>query len=708
MTPQGTNDRTTGPQTPKTPLSGMESTSPAQAGARTKPSKGWPPMVGWYDPSQLLSTGLQVVLSTIFGRHADHRLIEALSSTVEALSAEADEVDHSSRDDETRRSKNLPYHSYVNDEHDKPRAEMWIDYVADVGDGWNSTYAVAYHLVQPGLTFKDSKGKEHPTKRGDILVFGGDEVYPTPGRTEYERRLVVPYNMALRCTTFPHPQVFAIPGNHDWYDSLVSYTRLFCSKKWFAGWQAPQDRSYFALQLPHGWWLLGTDVQLGSDIDKSQVDFFEKVGHYIQEGDRIILCNAEPAWIRAKTYGKYNPDYSERALLYLQEKVLGKEKKISVFIAGDLHHYRRHEAEDRTQKITAGGGGAFLHPTHTGWLPRKLDSWLSPKSGPDVRKIEEEPLPTEGGGGAFLPPTRTGWLSRKLDSWRSRTFGADVRETVKEILSSSKDVPPPRTFTLKQCFPDEKISRRLCRRNLLFPYLNPTFGLMTGLLYMLSVWSVMTHIELFTSYGLHDLGQVVCKTLTAALGSPVATFWGLVLLLGFVLFTDTHSRLYRWIAGSIHGVVHVIAAFFVGWGAIYFTVAMVGLDFKGIGQLLLSGVLIFGAGWIIGSCILGLYLLVSLNVFGRHSNEAFSSLKVPDWKNFLRLKIDADGNLTIFAIGIRRVPRKWKRSSAGVRGPDLIPCDPNATGPELIEDPIPVKHPARLTTNGSATSQGEV
>jgi hypothetical protein len=26
----------------------------------------------------------------------------------------------------------------------------------------------------------------------------------------------------------PHPEVFAVPGNHDWYDNLVSFTRLFC------------------------------------------------------------------------------------------------------------------------------------------------------------------------------------------------------------------------------------------------------------------------------------------------------------------------------------------------------------------------------------------------------------------------------------------------------------------------------------------------
>ena len=68
----------------------------------------------------------------------------------------------------------------------------------------------------------------------------------------------------------PEPEVFALPGNHDWYDSLVSFTRLFCSQRWFQGWRTRQRRSYFALKLPGRWWLVATDFQLGSDIDALQ------------------------------------------------------------------------------------------------------------------------------------------------------------------------------------------------------------------------------------------------------------------------------------------------------------------------------------------------------------------------------------------------------------------------------------------------------
>jgi hypothetical protein len=102
----------------------------------------------------------------------------------------------------------------------------------------------------------------------------------------------------------------------------------------------------------------------------------------------------------------------------------------------------------------------------------------------------------------------------------------------------------------------------------------------------------------------------------------------------------------------------------------------------------LAGAIIFVLGWIVGSFVMGVYLVISLNFFKRHSNEAFSALACPDWKNFLRLRINADG-LTIFPIGIRKVARKWKPSSS-TNGPAFVPNDSRATAPELIEQPFAV------------------
>lgn len=543
------------------------------------------PMVAWYSPRQLLSTAADVVVSTILGRHSDYRAIEALGRP------DIDIHNHLSLDGEA----------------------FWLDYVADVGDGWNSTYAVAYYLSRPTLTLKTPEGGEHETQRGQVLVFGGDEVYPVPGRDGYRDRLVAPYETALKQTQAPHPSVYAIPGNHDWYDSLVSFTRLFCNKPWFAGWRAEQRRSYFALRLPHDWWLLGSDIQLGSDIDDAQVDYFRQVAARFGPDDRVILCNAEPHWVLAKMYGDKDPAYNESNLEFLEQKVLGR--RIAVFLAGDLHHYRRHADAEGIQKITAGGGGAFLHPTH----------------GPDVEELDKG-------------------------------------------------------FHHKTSYPLPAVSRRLAWGNLKFPFLNPGFSILPAILYLLLNWSVGVDPRVLEGY---DGWQALSHFLNRALLQPQGVLALVITLAGFILFTDTHSKWYRGTAGSLHACLHMAAACLLGWGIGEFLLAS-SLPPLSTPYLLCLAAGVAVSGAIVGSFIMGLYLLVSLNVFRRHSNEAFSSLGIADWKNFLRLKIEADGSLHIYPVGMERVPRKWREENKGDHEPALLPDDPDATLPILIEEPVTV------------------
>lgn len=205
-------------------------TSPLAASSRSTSRIYEAKMGGWYDLSQLAQTAVQVLTSTLFGRHADHRLLEALAHDGEEI------YDHTHHGQDVDSDQRHPNEGQASE-------EFWFDYVSDVGDGWDSTYAVAYYLAQPSLTVKDAEGRTPVTTRGAILVFGGDEVYPTLSPLAYDQRLVAPYETALRYTKPPQPYVYAIPGNHDWYDSLVAYTRLFCSKRWFAGWRTQQRRS---------------------------------------------------------------------------------------------------------------------------------------------------------------------------------------------------------------------------------------------------------------------------------------------------------------------------------------------------------------------------------------------------------------------------------------------------------------------------------
>lgn len=555
-----------------------------------------PKMVRWYSPGQLVRTAIEVLVSMQFGQKADRRL-EPWGPTITG-----DPED------------------YTVDSKGEPRKELWLDYVADLGDGWNSTYTIAYSLSRKSLEVKGSAMEADNTSynlpRANILIFGGDQVYPTASRAEYQNRLLRPYEAALRDSAGENPHVYAVPGNHDWYDNLVAFTSIFCTGRWFAGWKTRQKRSYFALKLPYNWWLIGTDVQLSSDIDEPQLQYFKSISAQMKAEDKIILCVAEPHWIYAKASGRQDSDYTESNLAFLERKVF--HRKVAVYLAGDLHHYRRHEDESKCQKITSGGGGAFLHPTH----------------GPDVDHL--------AGG-----------------------------------------------YTLKKSFPEKEESRSICWKNLAFPFLNPSFGVVMGLIYMLIAWGVTVDLS---RYGITEFGAAVSTALEGAVRNQMAIFWILLLVGGFILFTETTSRWYRVIGGSLHAITHLAATFLIGWGATYIAVNGLNLEFASTTQLLASGLLLFILSCLIGPLIVGIYFIVSLNGFGRHVGEAFSSLRIEDWKHFLRIKVDDQG-ITIYPIKFRKVWKAWKVNPGGIEHPELIPdldapSHRHGTPPTLIEPPI--------------------
>jgi hypothetical protein len=86
-------------------------------------------------------------------------------------------------------------------------------------------------------------------------------------------------------------------------------------------------------------------------------------------------------------------------------------------------------------------------------------------------------------------------------------------------------------------------------------------------------------------------------------------------------------------------------------------------------------------GGVLSATILGLYLLVSLNLFGKHWNEAFSALRIEDYKCFLRLRIQPDGALKIYPVGLAKVPGDDRTEP---------PTNP-PLHPHLIEKPIEIR-----------------
>jgi hypothetical protein len=113
-------------------------------------------MVRWLSPSGLSTTGGQVLLSGIFGAYADKREIQA------ALK-EPTGIDLSREDD------------------------LILDFMADTGDGFNPTFAVARTLAEPNLLVSNG-ADELNLPRGKLLVLGGDIAYPAASADGFRDR----------------------------------------------------------------------------------------------------------------------------------------------------------------------------------------------------------------------------------------------------------------------------------------------------------------------------------------------------------------------------------------------------------------------------------------------------------------------------------------------------------------------------------------
>jgi hypothetical protein len=289
------------------------------------------PPVAWLSPLLLLRTGVRSALAMTFGAYLDKRELQGV----------------------------LPSRVY---RQEGENGELWLDYVADCGDGFNGTYSIAYLLGQPSLTLD---GTELP--RGHVLIMGGDQVYPTASMAQYEDRLKGPYAAALPMPPpeAAQPTLYALPGNHDWYDGLTAFLRLFVGERInnIGGWRTEQSRSYFAISLPHRWWLLAIDEAYGAYLDDPQLVYFEKVAQQLGPDDRVILAAPAPTW------GKLNPSGYKSIDFFVRRIIAPTGAQVRVMVAGDQHHYVRYTGQDR-ELVTCGGGGAYLIGTHT--LPERI------------------------------------------------------------------------------------------------------------------------------------------------------------------------------------------------------------------------------------------------------------------------------------------------------------------------------------------------
>ncbi len=439
-----------------------------------------PRMVDWIDPLLLGTVAVRTIISSTIGQYADQRPMQA---ALDECSPDELRSRHDYSSVHSTKLK-LPSDFASRRLHADEQGRVWLDFIADLGDGFEATYAMAYLLASERLDVPNPEGEILSLPAGEVLVFGGDLAYPNATVKEYTDRCLMPYDLAFQTDT-PQRQLFYIAGNHDWYDGLTAFTSVFCTArdrythglgKQIGGWRCHQRRSYFALKMPYDWWLWGVDLALTDTIDDAQLDYFHAMSEATKPGDNIIIITHAPGWINKRIDGIHEMTMLARS----------RGARVPLVLAGDLHHYSRYYSEEAgVNMITSGGGGAFAHATHQLKKRMKVNWATKTDQSKRVASASDSPTFNREEREAVGPDDATDFTEKSVSATSTRTHAQKPRGRMTGSLS---DLFEATEFQAPNFYPERWRSRLLVFRNLWLPFHNWRFAILLGLIYMVFGW----------------------------------------------------------------------------------------------------------------------------------------------------------------------------------------------------------------------------
>jgi hypothetical protein len=298
---------------------------------------------------------------------------------------------------------------------------FWFDYVADIGDGQLANYNLACLMlgrlalmpenettVVDGTPRRRLVALDDPVAsraggasrlvsgpdvailpRGTFLLVGADTAYHVADFETLTQRTQAPFHWAhqrihgkgLPTAEDPRhaPWIFAIPGNHDLYDSLIGFNKFFArphdeaadERTRIADFNRLQTGSYFGLDLPHGFRLVAMHSQ-GGHVDHRQATLLAR---WVREDEeprpirrKLIVATSQPSTVfRATNKDSRRPfEAAKLPRPFAKSPDAWPDNAIHLDLSGDVHHYERYvaRAPENYQSVVA-GGGAFSHPTYT-------------------------------------------------------------------------------------------------------------------------------------------------------------------------------------------------------------------------------------------------------------------------------------------------------------------------------------------------------
>ena len=307
--------------------------------------------------------------------------------------------------------------------------------VGDTGEGDTSQFAVVPPLLEVG---------------GDtaFMVICSDVIYPSGDAEDYEDKFYRPYEKYAK-------PIYALPGNHDWYDGLNGFMYHLCGAEaptqgrapepitagtdskgaswrerlrrrlwrkptemdptvptrkqvWRSGdaQQSKQRSPYFAIETGP-LLIVGIDTGMGGGIDREQGAWLRKISLEIDKPK--ILLTGKPIYVD----GEYHPGVIEGGGT-VDEIVREPEHRYVAAIGGDIHNYQRYRVKVKGHPgpiyyIVSGGGGAYMSATHK--IPRI-----------SLPGIDEEEKDEEGKSNFVCYPRRGDSLSFYSEQY-DRLFG---------------------------------------------------------------------------------------------------------------------------------------------------------------------------------------------------------------------------------------------------------------------------------------------